>query len=502
MRLDYDYAMTDSVKIAIVGSGPSGLSAAAHAAELGIPHVLLESEKHARDTIYKYQKGKHVMAEPSVLPLRSPMSFGAGHARKGHRRVGRGAREIQGQHPLRRRRHRHHRTERRVHAEACQGRDRRRRKRRAGHRPAGQPAQAGRARRGLARRPVPARRSEGIRGRDDPRRRRGRCRHRERAGAVRAKPRHHHQPQRRIRALQGRQPQSRARGDQGRQARVPLFDVGHQRRNEARREGCPAVFNAKTLEGTEAIPCHRVIARLGATPPRKLVESFGVQFPERRPGVGAAAVRHLRVERARPFHRRRAGRLPADQAGDEPGLRGRRVHPRQSRRARRRAAAAGQVQQLPARQVGQRRHRADPEERADAGEDHDAAAARVPDRQRHPRAGARRRHLQPQRLHEHVLLDRRGQRRHRDQCRHARGADRAARSRPVLRRAGPHFRPPSRGDGARGQRRRADRDAAPVDAEAHRVGGRRAPRDRPRLPAARRPRLPVAGPAAGGPGRN
>lgn len=65
-------------KVAIVGSGPSGLSAAAHAAELGESHVLLESEPHAADTIYKYQKGKYVMAEPSVLPLRSPLSFAAG----------------------------------------------------------------------------------------------------------------------------------------------------------------------------------------------------------------------------------------------------------------------------------------------------------------------------------------------------------------------------------------------------------------------------------------
>ncbi|MDQ6916854.1 MAG: NAD(P)-binding domain-containing protein, partial [Pseudomonadota bacterium] len=65
-------------KIAIIGSGPSGLSAAAHAAELGVSHVLLEAEPHPADTIYKYQKGKYVMAEPSVLPLRSPMSFAAG----------------------------------------------------------------------------------------------------------------------------------------------------------------------------------------------------------------------------------------------------------------------------------------------------------------------------------------------------------------------------------------------------------------------------------------
>src|SRR3954454_13275007 len=65
-------------KIGIVGSGPAGLSAAAHAAELGISHVLLEAEPHVSNTIHKYQKGKHVMAEPQVLPLRSAIPFGAG----------------------------------------------------------------------------------------------------------------------------------------------------------------------------------------------------------------------------------------------------------------------------------------------------------------------------------------------------------------------------------------------------------------------------------------
>ena len=74
--------MSESFKIAIIGSGPAGLSAAAHAAELNVTHVLLESESHAADTIYKYQKGKHVMAEPGVLPLRSPMSFAAGTREK------------------------------------------------------------------------------------------------------------------------------------------------------------------------------------------------------------------------------------------------------------------------------------------------------------------------------------------------------------------------------------------------------------------------------------
>ena len=64
--------------IVIVGSGPAGLSAASRAQQLGCRYVLLEAEKHASDTIYKYQKGKHVMAEPGFLPLRSGMGFTAG----------------------------------------------------------------------------------------------------------------------------------------------------------------------------------------------------------------------------------------------------------------------------------------------------------------------------------------------------------------------------------------------------------------------------------------
>lgn len=70
--------MTEEFKIVIIGAGPAGLSAAAHAAELGISHVLLEAGQHPANTINKYQKGKLVMAEPSVLPLRSPMAFAAG----------------------------------------------------------------------------------------------------------------------------------------------------------------------------------------------------------------------------------------------------------------------------------------------------------------------------------------------------------------------------------------------------------------------------------------
>lgn len=70
--------MTEKFKIAIIGAGPAGLSAAAHAAEVGVSHILLEAGQHPANTINKYQKGKLVMAEPAVLPLRSPMTFAAG----------------------------------------------------------------------------------------------------------------------------------------------------------------------------------------------------------------------------------------------------------------------------------------------------------------------------------------------------------------------------------------------------------------------------------------
>ena len=64
--------------IAIIGAGPGGLSAAARCGELSVSHVLLESSQKIANTVQKYQKGKHVMAEPGILPLRSPINFDAG----------------------------------------------------------------------------------------------------------------------------------------------------------------------------------------------------------------------------------------------------------------------------------------------------------------------------------------------------------------------------------------------------------------------------------------
>ncbi|PHR16582.1 MAG: oxidoreductase [Sphingopyxis sp.] len=70
--------VSDKFRVVIIGSGPAGMSAAGRAAQLKLKHVLLEKTDHLSDTIYKYQKGKHVMATPSQLVLRSDMDFDAG----------------------------------------------------------------------------------------------------------------------------------------------------------------------------------------------------------------------------------------------------------------------------------------------------------------------------------------------------------------------------------------------------------------------------------------
>ena len=54
------------------------MSAAGRAAEHDLDYVLLEKAEHLSDTIFKYQKGKHVMSTPDVLPLRSSFEFAAG----------------------------------------------------------------------------------------------------------------------------------------------------------------------------------------------------------------------------------------------------------------------------------------------------------------------------------------------------------------------------------------------------------------------------------------
>ena len=71
--------------IVIIGAGPAGLSAAARAEALdkqnGVAqptYVLLEGFEAVAKTIQRYQKGKKVMAEPGFLDLRSDMRFQEG----------------------------------------------------------------------------------------------------------------------------------------------------------------------------------------------------------------------------------------------------------------------------------------------------------------------------------------------------------------------------------------------------------------------------------------
>jgi Fe-S-cluster-containing hydrogenase component 2/thioredoxin reductase/CRP-like cAMP-binding protein len=70
--------MAEHYQVAIIGSGPGGLSAAITAAEQGVSHVLLERTSHLSDTIFKYQKGKKVMAHPMRLPLQGSLPFEEG----------------------------------------------------------------------------------------------------------------------------------------------------------------------------------------------------------------------------------------------------------------------------------------------------------------------------------------------------------------------------------------------------------------------------------------
>ena len=64
-----------TVDVAIVGSGPGGLSAALTCIQRGLSYVVLEKEQLIASTIARYPKGKLVMAEPydtlnlSLLPV-------------------------------------------------------------------------------------------------------------------------------------------------------------------------------------------------------------------------------------------------------------------------------------------------------------------------------------------------------------------------------------------------------------------------------------------------
>lgn len=69
--------MREHYGIVIIGAGPSGLSAAVRASEQGASYIVLEAEQAPASTVRKYQRGKLVMAEPRELPLRSSLPFAA-----------------------------------------------------------------------------------------------------------------------------------------------------------------------------------------------------------------------------------------------------------------------------------------------------------------------------------------------------------------------------------------------------------------------------------------
>ena len=56
--------MTQILDVAIIGAGPAGISAAASAARHKLAYALFE-KGHFANTIYEYQKAKHVMAHPT-----------------------------------------------------------------------------------------------------------------------------------------------------------------------------------------------------------------------------------------------------------------------------------------------------------------------------------------------------------------------------------------------------------------------------------------------------
>ena len=264
-------------QIAIIGSGPAGLSAAAHAAELGVSHVLLEAEPHVSNTIYKYQKGKHVMAEPQILPLRSALTFTAGKreavldawnremaAKKVAVRHGCEVAAISGSDgafEIKTRGGETFQAAKVVLAIGLQG--------------------------NLRKLGVPGEDLPGIQYQlDDPDEYKDETivvvgagdAAIENALALAAS----------NRVVLVNRNEEFARCKEGNLALV-LAAIKENRIEcrygtsgldvQSNAGEAPLAFNVKTPAGPDTIECHRIIARLGATPPRKLVESFGVKFP-------------------------------------------------------------------------------------------------------------------------------------------------------------------------------------------------------------------------------
>ncbi|MDF3031439.1 MAG: cyclic nucleotide-binding protein [Moraxellaceae bacterium] len=242
---------SNALTVAIIGSGPAGLSAASRAAELGIPHVLLEAENHISDTIYKYQKGKHVMAEPAILPLRSGLSFTAG---KREQVLGTWADELSGQGVNIRygcRVTRIERIGRRLFDISCEN------------------GETFRARHVVLSIGLQGNiRKLGVPGESLPR-----------VQYTLADPDE----------FEGETIVVVGAGDAAIENALALAKQNRVARSvevqESGDDEAPLGFVLESGNGQETIPCHRVIARLGASPPRKLLESFGIAFPNDDPNA-------------------------------------------------------------------------------------------------------------------------------------------------------------------------------------------------------------------------
>ena len=415
--------MGEKVRVAIVGSGPAGLSAAARAAELGMSHVLLEKTDHLSDTIYKYQKGKHIMATPSNLVLRSDLDFEAGKRetildtwsqQTGAHEVNIMLRaeviEITGaagdfQIKLK--------TGESVAAEAVvlaigtQGNP------------------------NLVRCPT----AEGtivqyqlddageyvdehitvIGGGD--------------AGIENAMGLAADPQQNNTVTIVNRSADFATAKEANVQALLAMEADG---RITVRREttasaigGGEIVFD--TRDGEVKVPCNRVIARMGSAPPRAFVEGIAAEFEEpsrpgkrfgqarhrrpvhqRRPGRLPGADPDLRSDRARHPRHRRAGGLSADQALHEPGPRRHRVPERQhGAEAGRRADPGGEIRQPAGPPLGRRMARDLPQPGGDPARAVAAPDARADARFERRRVPRRRRGLHPQRARLVDVRDRR-----------------------------------------------------------------------------------------------
>ena len=64
--------------VIIIGAGPAGLSASISAHQHKLNALTLEKGNLANTLDYYYQRGKYVMSQPAIIPLRSGLPFEAG----------------------------------------------------------------------------------------------------------------------------------------------------------------------------------------------------------------------------------------------------------------------------------------------------------------------------------------------------------------------------------------------------------------------------------------